>query len=52
MDVLRLRTLLTRRFIKNNAKLEDRIAAMLQPEKLSGDNQFVSGFEHRRVLDG
>jgi hypothetical protein len=46
MDVLRFHTLLTLRSVKNNAKLEDRIAAMLQPEKLSGDNQFVSSFEH------
>jgi hypothetical protein len=28
-------------FAQNNARLEDRIAALLQDEKLTGDNKFV-----------
>lgn len=29
-------------FVQNNARLEDRIAALLQNEKLTGDNKFVN----------
>jgi hypothetical protein len=29
-------------FARNNARLEDRIAALLQDEKLTGDNKFVT----------
>jgi ubiquitin carboxyl-terminal hydrolase 48 len=29
-------------FVQNNARLEDRIAALLQNEKLTGDNKFES----------
>jgi hypothetical protein len=31
------------KYYQNNAKLEERIAAMLKPETLSADNKYASG---------